>query len=392
MQLSSEPESVDVARLLKKGIKAGIAEGLVREEAKRGMMRGANQGLYVDGRIVGVCHRATMARMIGAEPPRDDSWVTKHIMFDSGHANEDSWVANLARAWDGPILREEDIPVSWQVTRLSDGSTVEGSGRPDIVLCKYKPRLSGVVAQAVAATLKMVEALPGLGRLVDAHLTTRVTALVAKHLDAYIPVQALELKQVSSINTAADVMFAGGKPKLTAALQAARYARCLGVPYQIWYTLPFVCPVPNWSFLRGKFPAKGEPGSEYIDYGYDGTPSKVQPHAVGYELAWDAGRLHYRRVGTQGWVQTVITEEGLDDYWSFTVDRFDTKNLGPRVEMMDIHGAPEKWGSKTMCDYCEHKPVCDSAENNFDEWVAAMEALVPAGAGSTSAGSAGEET
>lgn len=383
---------MDVARLLKKGIKQGIADGLVREEAKRGMMRGANQGLYVDGRIVGVCHRATMARMLGAEPPRGDEWVNKHLMFDSGHANEDSWVANLARAWDGPILREEDIPVSWQVQRLSDGSTVEGSGRPDIVLCKWKPGFAGKAGAAVDAVLRMVAALPGMARLVDDSLRVRVTALVAVHLDAYIPKQALELKQVSSVNTAADTLFAGGKPKLTAALQAARYARCLGVPYQIWYSLPFVCPIPSWSFLRGKFPAKGEKGSEHIDYGYDGTPSKIQPHVVGYELAWQSGTLFYRRVGTDGWVQTVITEQGLDDYWSYTVDRFDTEDLGPRVELMDIHGQPEKWGSKTACDYCDLQPQCHANEGNYKGWVDAMTALVPGTADSNSAGNPGEES
>lgn len=364
----------------------------MREEAKRGQMRGANQGLYVDGRIVGVCHRATMARMLGAEPPRGESWVTKHLMFDSGHANEDSWVANLARAWDGPILREEDIPVSWSVERLSDGSTVTGSGRPDIVLCKYKEGFGGVVAAAVSAVLDMFTAVPGMERAIDASLRTRITALVAKHLDAYEPVQALELKQVSSINTAADVLFAGGKPKLAAALQAARYARCLGVPYQIWYTLPFVCPIPNWSFLRGKFPEKGEPGSEYIDYGYDGTPSKVQPHAVGYELAWQDEVLFYRRVGSEGWIRTAVTVQGLDDYWAFVVDRFDTKDLGPRLELMDIHGAPEKWGSKTPCDYCDLQKQCHSNEGSFDGWVAAMRGLIPGGADSNSAAESGEET
>ncbi len=340
-------------------------------------MRGANQGLYVDGQIVGVCHRATLARMIGAEPPREESWVNKHLMFASGHANEDSWVANIARVWDGPILREEDIPVKWLVSRVDGGPDAEGSGRPDIVLCRYKPGFGGAVTKAVDAVLKTVGLLPGMGRLVDDVLRTRVTALAAVHLDAYVPVQALELKQVSSVNTAADVLFAGGKPKLAAALQAARYALCLGVPYQIWYTLPFVCPIPNWSFLRGKFPSKGEPGSEFCDYGYDGSATKIQPCAVGYEMAWQSGTLFYRRVGTEGWIQTVVTEQGLDDYWSFTLDRAATKDLGPRLELMDIHGKPEKWGSKTPCDYCDLQKQCHANEHDYDKWVEAMTALVP---------------
>lgn len=349
VQLPASKIGVDVDALLWDGIDAGIQEGLGREAKKRGVMRGASQGLFLDMQtITGPCHRAALARMLGGEPERPADWASKHIMFDSGHANEDSWIANLSRTWVGDgkvIVREEEFPIAWQI-KTDAGAEAEGSGRADIILCYLADEGD---ASAVV--------LPD-GR--------RVT-----------PVQGVELKQISSINTAMDTLFASGKPKLPHGIQAARYMKQVGCPWQIWYTLPFVLPIPGWSFILKEVPAQGDKFSEPVNYSKDGKPTKVQPTAVGYHLCFDdAGVLHYSRVGeeAEGWSSTIITTDGLDDFWKFTIDMPGYKDLGPRPKNMDIHGEREFW---SLCSYCEWETVCNTHESNYDNWEAAVKARIP---------------
>jgi hypothetical protein len=346
VSLPSTKLGVDIHSLLWDGVEAGIREGLEREAGKRGMMRGASQGLWLDAQtIVGVCHRAAQARMLGGEPTRPDDWLEKQLMFDSGHANEDSWVANLKRSWRGEILREEELPIEWRIQKADGDGEVVGSGREDIILCLPDGEPGGVEMRTAD------------GR------TVRVA-------------QFLELKQISSVNTATDVLFAGGKPKLQHAIQVGRYTLEHKVPAQIWYTLPFVCPVPNWSFIQSRVPAQGEKFSERVNYGRDGKPSKIQPCAVGYHLAWHGGVLHYCRVGAEedGWFPTIVTEAGLDDFWAYTVDMPVTRQLGPRPTNMDIHGNREVW---SMCDYCDWRETCDAHEDDYGAWESAVMATVP---------------
>jgi hypothetical protein len=352
VRLPREAVGVDVNDLLWSGIQAGIEEGNAEEAKKRGMMRGASQGLFLDPEtIVGPCHRAALARMLGGNAPKPADWTQKQLMFDSGHANEDSWVANLKRSWKGRILREEEFPIEWRIT-TPEGQEYVGSGREDIILCW--PDGEG---PKDAPKVKLPDG-------------TEVRVA-----------QFVELKQISSINTAVDVLFAGGKPKLEHGIQVARYTLQYRVPAQIWYTLPFVLPVPNWSFLTPKIPKQGEPYSERVDYSpKTGEATKIQPSAVGYHFAWFGDRLHYMRVGEEAselWVPTIITAEGLDDFWRMTIDMEIVGDLGPRPKQVDIVGNPERWGNKTRCDYCDWKPICDAHEADFGAWKAAVEDTIP---------------
>lgn len=320
----------NVLEILYKGIQNKIDREKVQEKEKIGMMRGGSQGLYLpDGSSAGNCPRAAHARMLGVNPPQEKDRLTKAHMFDSGHANEDSWADNLAAAWDGIILRESDIPVSWKVDEAT------GSGRPDIVLARESE--GGYL-------------LPD-GRRVDL-------------------VVGIENKQVSSINTGLEVLYLGSKPKLDHAVQAGRYMKELGIPWQIHYTLPFVLPVPNWSFLKSKTPTKGEPHTENVDFGKDGGATKLQPTSICYELTWHGGRLYFRRIdsGDPGWHGTIITEEGLDDYWRLAMYQPDD-GLAPKSIPMDVFG---KKGYYNPCDYCNLQQTGCEKVANYEEWFSLM--------------------
>lgn len=339
----SLPQGVDVERLLWEGVETKIREGNEQDVLKRGLMRGASQGLFINMEtIAGPCHRAAHARMLGGVQPRPADWNEKQLMFDSGLANEDSWVDRLRRSWDGPILREEELPIEWRI-QTDDGAEAKGSGREDIILCWPKGE------QPAGPYVTM--------RAADGQL--------------HSVAQFVELKQASSINTVCETMLIGGAPKLEHGIQVGRYTREHRVPAQIWYSLPFVMPVPGWSFLSQYIPAQGTPEAKYVQYGRDGRATKIQPHVVGYRLAWHDDVLHYQRVGfeSKGWVPTIITAQGLDDFWRYTLDMPAFKDLGTRPVAMDIHGGKKFY---KPCDYCDWRPVCDEHEDDYSSWEKAV--------------------
>lgn len=337
------PSGVDVQRLLWDGVEDKIREGEEKDVAKRGLMRGASQGLFINmDTIAGPCHRAAYARMLGGVQPRPADWNEKQLMFDSGLANEDSWVDRLKRSWDGPILREEELPIEWRI-QTDDGAEAKGSGREDIILCWPEDSVH------VAAAHSMFGA--------DGKV--------------YYVAQFIELKQASSINTVCETMLVGGAPKLEHGIQVGRYTREHRVPAQIWYSLPFVMPVPGWSFLSQYIPQQGTPEAKYVQYGRDGKATKIQPHVVGYRFAWHGDVLHYQRIGheSKGWAPTIVTAQGLDDFWRYTLDMPGFKDLGARPVALDIHGGKKFY---KPCDYCDWKPVCDTHDGDYAGWEKAV--------------------
>jgi hypothetical protein len=346
VQIPGADTGVDVLDLLWRGIQKGIDEHRVEDLAKVGLMRGASSGLYLsNGQVVGPCPRAALARMMGGEPPAEEDRLATQLMFDSGHANETSWVANLERTWPGEILREEEFPIEWRITD-ANGVEHRGSGREDLILCAPAGMPGGLPARAA-----------------DGH-DVRV-------------MQFVELKQISSISTAMDVLFADGKPKLEHAIQVGRYTRDFRVPTTIAYSLPFVLAIPNWSFITPKVPARGEPHSQCVDYGKDGKASKIRPTAVAYRLMWHGDVLHYCRVGDEGkgWVPTIVTAAGLDDFWHCTLDQSVARQLYPqRPTTLDLLGEKRFF---SMCSYCQWKSNCDANESNYDAWEAEVRSTIP---------------
>ena len=161
-----------------------------KEKDKEGTLRGGSSGALVGDDVIGTCHRRSLARMLGFDPPTDES---SYDIFDAGFANEALWEEKLVAGWPGEVKFEEEIPIKWEV----NGVTV--SGRPDAVLMKD-------------------------GK----------------------PFHGIELKGVFSYNTATSLLYEGD-PKTDNLVQAAHYSWQLGVPYSLIYTYSSIAEPPYWA-------------------------------------------------------------------------------------------------------------------------------------------------
>lgn len=337
-----------VKSLYEKGLKSRINEGLENEASKAGILRGGNSGCITeDGTILGACPRVTYLRYKGiqADPIPDN----RHIMFAAGLGNEDIWLDNLKRSYDGPILCEEDIPTKWET---ENGTFV--TGRPDVVLCSSNDSN---------------EPLPQLG---------------------------IELKLISSVWTARDILIED-KPKVNHLIQAAHYSWQLDVPFELWYTsrvdwhppdmMNRLLPrygTPEWDRLvkyaqpkyskwvmsrSGNMYKKEIPFEEfkperqgYNEGDYSAYFLKLLPFIAGFTLAWGPnGRLTYTSVQTGISQETPITREGIKNYYEMISRIDETGILPPSPTNIKADG------SKSY-DHAKYCPVCgDDSIKTLDD-------------------------
>lgn len=308
------------------------------EKLKVGTLRAGNTGVLTPtGKVAGTCHRKTFLRYKGIELEPED--ISRKLMFDAGNGNEDLWVNVLEAAQEpGLVLRrEEELGLEWS---LPSGQKV--SGRPDIVLGK----MNG---------------------------------------EAWEPVRGIELKLVSSLWTARDVLLKG-KPKTIHLMQAGHYAWKLGVPFEIWYSNRTTFAITDYSqdrfFARKNFPKPGEPLSEYCKYNEKGQILSVEPFIVGYEVRWNnKGQLVYSQVGSDKVVHTFITQQGIEDYYSLVARMEKEDYLGPRPENLDADGEAAGYD---LCDsrYCPLASTCDNHEKKgLANWLEQVKKVIDTGTG-----------
>lgn len=330
------------------------------EKAKEGKLRFGNSGIWFRGQPVGSCARKTVLRFFGIQeitPPE------KELMFEAGRRNEDTW-STLLNAIEVAHLQEEECPAH----RVVDG--IELSGRPDIVLVGH-----------------------------DGHIA-----------------RGLELKNVSSLWTAKDVVFES-KPKTAHLIQAGHYGWALDIPFELWYTSAMNWHLPDWVSSKYDIPAHNKPGSEKFNYGFYRTDhvetgeyyktgaragqaktkkfttavhiasehqhlsavqlrkqfgidtiriKSTQPFQVGFDVAWDGNYLGYTKHDEDDWKDTIITKSGIDDFYSSVITSINEKKQLPRP--LDINFDESEQGFKT-CDYCSFKLQCDKYESNFTQWL-----------------------
>lgn len=117
-----------IKQLYYKGFEIKQKERAEESVKTAGTLRGGNSGCITDdGQVIGKCHRISLLRMLGYESSVE---ANTNLMFEAGYANEDSWLANLKKAWSGIIKCEEEIPIVWTTE-----NNVQVTGRPDTVLC-----------------------------------------------------------------------------------------------------------------------------------------------------------------------------------------------------------------------------------------------------------------
>jgi hypothetical protein len=291
---------------------------------KLGIFRVGSGGVYIGPSTTGTCHRVALARFLGVQQPVEDS---RQIMFSAGHGNEAIWKAELEALGKYVIKCEEEIPIEWLTEK---GTKV--SGRPDMVLF----REIGIAEDPdTKETIKELEAVKGL-----------------------------EFKLVSSLWTARDVRFKK-QPKLGHLIQAGHYSMKLGIPFELWYTNRVDFPIPDWA---KKFFNNGD---SCVELNPKGEPKKIGPFDQGFILDWDGGKLYYKAEDTgitEGFVPTMITQDGIENYFNYVDYLIQNKELGPRPENLSSTGEKCEW-DQCNPQYCAFASCCDNHEKNFDKWV-----------------------
>lgn len=330
MKPSGTPSSTfRVIDLLTQGIDRMQEVHGEKEKTKKGILRAGNSGLKDDNSFTGQCPRRAYVRAMGLEvDPPDHS---TELMFAAGRTNEDSWVETLKHSWDGEIRCEEEVPVKWET---KNGTLV--TGRPDVVLYKEEA-----------------------------------------------PVTGLELKLVSSVWTAREVL--NDKPKLPHLIQAAHYSWQVGCPFELWYTsrTNFVVAADHW--MEKHFPKKGEPNSEFCEYNEKGQIKGLVPFVKGFELRFKGKKklLQFRPIDVDRskhkrnlWQDTIISIERLVDYYEFISKMTETNELGERPKNMKYDGSKMNW---SLCDerYCPLTKFCDKYEDKgVKAWLDAIKSSV----------------
>lgn len=323
---------MNIDKLYATGVDSMAKEHDDLEETKVGTLRAGNTGAMFAGKVIGKCARQTLLRYQGVQ--FEAIARSKRLMFDAGLSNEDIWVKALEegiKASGEPyiIKREEEIPISW---KTSGGVSV--TGRPDIVL--------------------------GL-----------------EEDGKFVPKKGLELKLASSLWTCRDtgVMF---EPKMMHLLQSAHYSWQLGIPFELWYTNRAEFAVGS-GWEQKTFPKKEEMLTDIIEWGKRKDKrtgkefeyvKKVLQFRQGYHLDWtDRGQLKYRPI-IEGkelpYTITPITIAGIEAYYEGVVKQEEEKKLAPRPVNLKADGSK---GNYSICDYCPLKPICDTKERDYDEWL-----------------------
>lgn len=327
MQSSTTPGNpANLTQLLLQGQRNQEATKADAEGRKLGNLRGGNSGIMSEqGDVAASCHRKAHVRALGIQIEKHSP--DKLLMFELGIANEDIVYNKLLAALpEGyTILRESEIPTVW---KTKNGTKV--TGRPDMV-----------VGRAVDLSA------PGIG-------------LVLASGKKFVPDWGIELKSVASVYTTAEVLFQG-QPKVGHLTQAAHYMWQLGIPYRLNYK-QFANQVgPSW--LTGKFPKQGQPGSEHISYNDKGEVKYVNPFEVTYELQWGkGGMLEYRLEGTDyTFTRTLISAADIERFYEAASIIGETGDLGKRPMTIDAHGKEKSYSD---CHYCPLKSICDKVDKS----------------------------
>jgi len=314
--------------LLKQGREALQQQHQSLETQKLYTLRIGNSGMYSEGKWYGQCPRRVIARYYGIQTEDTSGHRdSKFLMFDGGYTNEDSWVQLLTKAWRGNVLRETECEVNTYIQ--SAEAPVPLSGRPDILL-----------------TDKLNQ-----------------------------PVVGFELKQVSSIWTARSVLVQG-VPKLSHLCQALNYQILLKAPaYELWYTAR--TKYPNFKFF-GKllFETEGETAVpahllQHCEFNDKGSIKALHPFMSGYKMELVDGKLVVTQM-TRDFVgepqPTIITLEGIQDFWGEIVKCIKSDRLPEAPESVDVFGNRLSYKS---CDYCDAacQAACQADPKELGDWL-----------------------
>lgn len=167
----------------------------------------------------------------------------------------------------------------------------------------------------------------------------------------------IELKGVFSYNTASAV-FLDNRPKNENVIQALAYSLALNLPWSLVYTSPSYWSVPFWDKKKT-------------------TLKSLPPFYKIFDLRWDENDAAQYKSEDGEWVTTLVTKEGIREYYQLLHEMKTKKELGPRPTAHYIDGTEEKWGGDA-CTFCPFKKACDHWDSNkdYDVWLEMCKAAV----------------
>ncbi len=292
-----------------------------QEKAKKtqGNLRGGNSGCMVGDTVIGKCHRVSLARLEGIDQPVD---AKSQDIFDAGYLNEEVWKRNLEVAWDGPIKYEEQTPGKWSVT--------SGSGKETLVT--FSPDTE-------------------LGRWEDG-------GNPANGME-FVPEVGLEYKIIVSDSQGLQ-KFYKPRPNTDNLCQTGHYSMKKGIPYILVYAYHSMASIPGmaWWWSRKKFNIPED-------------VKKLNPFKVEFKIGWENGSLYFL-TGKGERVDTLITAEGIEEYYTLVADMKEQKALYTRFKSKeyDLSDAPFD-----HCNYCPFESACDETED-YQVWLDKIQLIV----------------
>ena len=153
----------------------------------------------------------------------------------------------------------------------------------------------------------------------------------------------LELKGIFGKSTAD--MVTGGRPKNDNLIQAAAYMFFLDIPFKLCYTM--------YHHANG-----------------------VKPFYKIFDLRWNEKVLQYRDEDAEEWIDTLVTQPGIIQFFRALRDMQLTEQLTQRPTDDFVDGTRKRGGDP--CHFCPFQTACDSYDvnTNYDRWVDNCRSLV----------------
>lgn len=161
----------------------------------------------------------------------------------------------------------------------------------------------------------------------------------------------LELKGCFSYNTAA-MVYLEHRPKSENIVQALCYGLATGLPWYLVYTSPSFWKVPFYD--KKKTDLKSLPPFYQI-----------------FTLEWRGDTAWYKHEEETEWVETLVTKQGIEDYYRLLHEMQQKKVLGPRPTAEYVNGDTPQFGNDA-CFFCPLKEACDALDlgmADFDVWL-----------------------
>lgn len=164
------------------------------------------------------------------------------------------------------------------------------------------------------------------------------------------PVMGIELKGIFGNSTAISTKY-DLRPKTDNLIQTAAYSYMLDVPYALAYTNP--------SWISNQYWAQKKYGEKHM-----------LPFYSIFYLKWIDDRVYYwhESQDESDAVRTVITKEGIQDFYRLVEEMKHEKDLGPRLNAAYPDGTENRWGKEAGCAFCNFKTACDKTAD-YDEWI-----------------------